>query len=562
MSRIFLTVLNMSLTAGYCIAAVIVLRFFLKKQPKIFSYLLWSVVLFRLLCPFSISSSYSLLRVNTDLLSSDIIGISNTDDAGEKVQDTAIAVAVQGTESGTDISAHSDDDTESAGETWRKVIAVGAWVWLTGILALVLYSIGTVLRLRRSLANAVLTEGNQYEAEGIATPFVMGICRPRIYLPVHLQQEEKRYVLAHEKIHIARKDYLVKITFYTAVCIHWFNPLAWLAFVLMENDMEMSCDETVLKKLGPGVKKEYSRSLLSLSTGESRFWSSPLAFGEGNVKGRVRNILAYRKRTALAIVAVAAALIVVGAGLLLNPVRDKEADVEEETQRLAAFVEDYAEAFCSRNGERIVNFFMDEETALGSVYMLEKEDDMYTLGLSNPWPLEFRYQLIPEEGRAYIYYYAWTSDPHIYVWRENIQCLLIDGGYLVAEDFYWISDRITTKEEFDSVYLIEDVYQFVDYRENGFVDAINYQREDGTSSVDNTVYAEPIRAAEHILNLSGGTGRLDGQSVYQVTVWYTFADGSEVMIPMYQANYDAATETSTDEPLWVVDTAVWNAGAP
>ena len=143
MSRIFLTVLNMSLTAGYCIAAVIVLRFFLKKQPKIFSYLLWSVVLFRLLCPFSISSSYSLLRVNTDLLSSDIIGISNTDDAGEKVQDTAIAVAVQGTESGTDISAHSNDDTESAGETWRKVIAVGAWVWLTGILALVLYSIGT-----------------------------------------------------------------------------------------------------------------------------------------------------------------------------------------------------------------------------------------------------------------------------------------------------------------------------------------------------------------------------------------------------------------------------------
>lgn len=120
MSRIFLTVLNMSLTAGYCIAAVIVLRFFLKKRPKIFSYLLWSVVLFRLLCPFSISSSYSLPRVNTDLLSSDIIGISNTDDAGEKVQDTAIAVAVQGTESGTDISAHSNDDTESAGKHGGK----------------------------------------------------------------------------------------------------------------------------------------------------------------------------------------------------------------------------------------------------------------------------------------------------------------------------------------------------------------------------------------------------------------------------------------------------------
>lgn len=102
----------------------------------------------------------------------------------------------------------------------------------------------------------------------------------------------------------------------------------------------------------------------------------------------------------------------------------------------------------------------------------------------------------------------------------------------------------------------------MDYKENGFVDAINYQREDGTSSVDNTVYEEPIRAAEHILNLSGGTGSLEGQSVYQAMVRYTFADGSEVMIPMYQANYDVETGTSMDEPLWIVDTAVWNAGAP
>ena len=561
MNRIFLTVLNMSLTAGYCILAVILLRFFLRRQPKIFSYLLWSVVLFRLLCPFSVSSSYSLLRVNTDLFSSDIMRAWNIDDSSEGVQETTIAAAISGTESEPDTLAHPDRNAESAAGTWRKVIAVCARVWLTGIFVLILYSVGTVLRLRRSLTNAVPTEENQYEAEGIATPSVLGLCRPRIYLPAHLQEEEKRYALAHEKVHIARKDHLVKIAFYAAACLHWFNPLAWLAFALMENDMEMSCDEAVLGKLGAGVKKEYSRSLLALSTGETRFWSGPLAFGEGGVKGRVRNILAYRKRTVLAVLLAAAVIIVVGAGLLLNPARENEA-AGEETQKLAAFVEDYAEAFCSRAGERIVDFFMDEETALGSVYMLEKEGDMYTLGLSSPWPPEFRYQLIPEESRAYIYYYAWTSDPHIYVWRENIQCLLIDGEYLVAEDFYWIPDSITTKEEFDRVYRIGDAYQFVDYQENGFVDSINYQREDGTSSVDNTVYEEPIRAAEHILNLSGGTGRLDGQSVYQAMVWYTFADGSEVMIPMYQANYDVETETRTGDPLWIVDTAVWNAGAP
>ncbi|MDE5933983.1 MAG: M56 family metallopeptidase, partial [Lachnospiraceae bacterium] len=243
MSRIFLTVLNMSLTAGYCILAVIVLRLLLKRQPKLFSYLLWSVVLFRLLCPFSISSSYSLLQVNTDLFSGDIIRVPDMENVGGGVQDTAIAVAISETENGMDTSAHSNGDTEEAAGTWWEVIAVGAWVWFAGIFALALYSIGTALRLHRSLADAVWTGENQYETGMIKTPFVLGVYRPRIYLPAHLQEEEKRYVLAHEKIHIARRDYLIKILFYAAVCLHWFNPLAWLAFVLMESDMEMSCEE-------------------------------------------------------------------------------------------------------------------------------------------------------------------------------------------------------------------------------------------------------------------------------------------------------------------------------
>lgn len=560
MSRIFLTVLNMSLTAGYCIAAVILLRFFLKRQPKIFSYLLWSVVLFRLLCPFSISSSYSLLRVNTDLLSGDVMRAWNMADIGEEAQDTIIPAAIQEAESGTDTLTHLDGDAEGTVEIWQKVISVGAWVWLAGMFALCLYSIGTVLRLRRSLADAVLMEKNQYEAEGLATPFVLGLCRPRIYLPAQLQEDEKRYVLAHEKIHIARRDYLIKMVFYAAVCIHWFNPLAWLAFVLMENDMEMSCDEAVLKKLGPDVKKEYSRSLLALSTGEAKFWSGPLAFGEGQVKGRVRNILAYRKRTMFAVVSASAAVVVIGIGLLLNPVRENKAD--EEAQKLAAFVEAYAEAFSSRTGKDVVALYVDEETALENVFMLEKENGEYILGMSSPWPDGFHYQIDPEENRADIYYFAWTSDPHITVWLEKIQCIVIEGEYRVAEDLYWTFDNIISKEEFDMAYRIQDAYQFVDYRENGFVDAINYQREDGTSSVDNIVYEEPIRAAEHILNLSGGTGSLEGQSVYQAMVRYTFADGSEVMIPMYQSNYDVETGTSAGKPLWIVDAAVWNAGAP
>lgn len=572
MNRIFLTVLNMSLTAGYCILAVILLRFLLKRQPKIFSYLLWSVVLFRLLCPFSFSSSYSLLRVNTHLFSGEIIRMGSMND-GEGIQENTDGAFLQETEKAEDALGHPGVDTEDAAKIRiQKVIGIGAWIWFAGMLALALHSIRAVFRLRRSLADAVQTEENQYEAEGIASPFVMGVYRPRIYLPSHLAEEEKRYVLAHEKIHIARRDYLVKIVFYAAVCLHWFNPLVWLAFVLMEKDMEMSCDEAVLKKLGADVKKEYSRSLLALSTGEMKFWSSPLAFGEGSVKERVRNILAYRKRTVLGIVLAAMVIIIVGTGLLLNPVRENEAAAEYEkeqkleafveVQELAAFVEAYAEAFSSRIGEDVVALYVDEETALENVFMLEKTDGGYTLGMSSPWPNGFRCQIYPEENRADIYYFAWTSDPHITIWLEKIQCIVIDGEYRVTEDLYRTFDNIASKEEFDMAYRIQDAYQFVDYEENGFVDAINDQREEGTSSVDNTVYAEPAKAAEHILNLAGGTGVVDSGSDHQVMVRYVFADGSEAMIPMYQANYDVETGTSAGEPLWIVDTAVWNAGAP
>lgn len=564
MSRIFWTILHMSLTASYCIAVVIVLRLFLKRWPKIFSYLLWSVVLFRLLCPFSLSSSYSLLRVNTDLFSGDSIHEWSQEDA-EGVQNAVNGEALwENGENAANMLSTQGVEAEDVSGIWlQKAASIGSWVWFAGMLGLVFYSIGSVVRLRRSLADTVRIEEGLYEMEGIATPFVLGISRPKIYLPAHLQEKERQYVIAHEKVHIARKDHLVKIISYAAVCIHWFNPLVWLAFVLMEADMEMSCDEAVLKKLGVGVKKEYSRSLLALSTGKTKCQGSPLAFGEGQVKGRVRNILAYRKRTVLAIVLTAIVLLVVGAGLILDPVRTGNLS-EEEMQKLKVFVEAYADAFSNRNGETIVALYVDEDTALENVFMLEKTGDTYTHGLSSPWPGpdRYRYQIIPEENRADIYYYAWTSDPHSSVWKEEIHYTMVEEEYRIADSTLRILDSILSKEDFDAAYLIQDAYQFGDYWENGSVEAINYQRENGGSSVNNAVYLEPESAAEHILNLTGGTGSVESDSEYQVMVRYLFADGSEVMIPMYQANYDVETGTSSGEPLWIVDTAVWNAGAP
>lgn len=258
MSLLFMKILNMSLAAGYCIAAVIILRLLFRKQPKIFSYLLWSVVLFRLICPFSISSSFSLLRFDTEMISQENImrwsggenenGWGNTGEDDMQEQHGADEIQQQR------MLSTGSERTKTA--FWiQRVITAAAWVWFGGMLLLTGAGIRKAVRLARSLKRAVRMDDRCYEMEGIDTPFVFGLIRPRIYLPVHLTEKDKRYVLEHEGVHIARKDHLVKAAAYGAVCIHWFNPLVWLAFVLMESDMEMSCDEAVIKKSAWTVKK-------------------------------------------------------------------------------------------------------------------------------------------------------------------------------------------------------------------------------------------------------------------------------------------------------------------
>ena len=556
MSQIFITVLNMSLTASYCIAVVIVLRFFLRRQPKIFSYLLWSVVFFRLLCPFSLSSAFSLVRVNTNIISQENMDrwtIENADTAGLYTAEDGFMMQ----ETDNADAQNTEADTRYAAEQTRllKMLIIAARIWIIGIVLLICYSIGTAYRFRRSLRQAVRIGENQYEAENITTPFVFGIIKPRIYLPAHLSEEEKKYVLTHEKIHIVRKDYLVKTAAYGTACIHWFNPLVWLAFVLMENDMEMSCDEAVLRKLGIESKKEYSLSLLSLSSEKMVFRGSPLAFGEGKVKSRVKNILSYRSSRLTAVIAVAVVLVIIIGGLMLNPTEKGEQRLpkEEDREKITELIENYADAFCGRDGAAIAAFYADEEEALANTYdMLDKAGGEYTWGFSSPWPDSYRYVIDWEHGKADIWYYAWTSDPHVTVWKEEKYYEKSGEEYRVTDGSLEYMDSISSEEEFNKAYRIQGKYLFVDYEENGFADAISYQIENGTSAADNTVYSTPETAAEYILNLTGGEGRVEGSYTIQAAVRYRFADGSEVMFPMYMVQ----------ENIWIVDVAVWNAGAP
>lgn len=309
LDKIFLQVLNMSFTAGIVILFVFVVRLLLKNAPKIFSYALWSVVLFRLICPYSFESIFSLLPTKVTPISQDIIYMTVPKiDTGISAINNAV---------NTSLPAATPYASVNPLQIW---VFLGRTAWLLGIAILLLYSIVSLLRLHKQLRNAVHERDNIYFAEGLETAFVMGLFRPRIYLPTTLSADEKRYILLHEQTHIKRFDHVVKILSFFVLCLHWFNPLVWLAFFLSNKDMEMSCDEAVIKKMGNDVKKEYSSSLLALATGKRIVGGIPLAFGEGDTKGRIKNVLNYKKPAFWVITVTLIAVVTMGVSLIANPV--------------------------------------------------------------------------------------------------------------------------------------------------------------------------------------------------------------------------------------------------
>lgn len=312
LGKIFLQILNMSLTGAFVIAFVLAVRLLLKKAPKVISYALWSVVLFRLVCPFSFESGYSLLPakaspilhnfiyMQTPKLNPEISVINNTVNS---ILPSAAAPA-----------------SVNPRQIW---ISIGSVIWLLGIAALLMYSLVTLLQLKKRLRGATLCKDNIFLSDKIGTAFVMGVFRPRIYLPCNLNDTERDYILLHEQTHIRRLDHLVKLTSFFVLCIHWFNPLVWAAFFVSGRDMEMSCDEAVIKHLGNDVKKDYSTSLLTLATGRRLIGGTPLAFGEGDTKERIKNVLHYKKPAFWVIAVSLAAVVCVSMGLMTNP-KDKK----------------------------------------------------------------------------------------------------------------------------------------------------------------------------------------------------------------------------------------------
>ncbi len=334
MENVFRTVLNMSLTASYVIIFVLMVRFPLKKAPRAISYALWSVVGFRLVLPFSFESMFSLIPFTAQLipptvaLGESVSFVSALGAAVESIGDAAnggigaVTVHLGKTTGGYLITTEAYHS-----QVW---LLFGSYLWLIGAVAMLLYSVVSIALLRRRLRGAVLSEGNAYEVENLGTPFVLGIVRPRIFIPVGLSPEQRRYILLHEQTHIRRWDHLVKLLSFITLSVHWFNPLVWTAFMLMSTDMELSCDERVIQAMGGEIRRSYARSLLSLAAGKRMISGSPLAFGEGSVRGRITNVLNYKKPTLWIMVVAIIAVTVIGTGLLANPLRSTAEPVQSD----------------------------------------------------------------------------------------------------------------------------------------------------------------------------------------------------------------------------------------
>ena len=313
MSEAFLKVVNMSISAGWLVLAVLALRLILKKAPKWVNVLLWGIVAIRLICPFSIESALSLIP-STETISPEIMmdwtpeistGIEPLDQVVNPVISTSFAP--QGMASANPL---------------QILIPVAANLWLLGVLILLAYTAISYLTLRYKLRTAVILRDNVFQCETVSSPFVLGILKPRIYLPYAMDGKNLGHVVAHEQAHIRRNDHWWKPLGFLLLTVYWFNPLMWVAYILLCRDIELACDEKVIAELGNDQRADYTQALVACAVNRRMIAACPLAFGEVGVKDRVKSIMNYRKPTFWIIVTALVVCVVVAVCFLTDPVHN------------------------------------------------------------------------------------------------------------------------------------------------------------------------------------------------------------------------------------------------
>ena len=313
MNELFLKIINMSISASWLVLAVLILRFVLKKAPKWINVLLWGIVAIRLICPFSFESPLSLIpSAETIPLN---IGMDSTPTINSGI--SAINNAVN--------PIISQSNTPMAGASINPLqitIGIYEYIWIFGMIALALYTAISYWRLHRKVDTAVRYKDNIFQSENVSSPFVFGIIKPRIYLPFKMNGQDLEHVVAHEHAHIRRKDHWWKPFGFLLLTIHWFNPLMWMAYVLLCRDIELACDEKVIKELGNEQRGDYTQALVACSVNRRMIAACPLTFGEVGIKERVKSVMNYKKPALWVIIIAVIVCVGVAVCFLTNPKQD------------------------------------------------------------------------------------------------------------------------------------------------------------------------------------------------------------------------------------------------
>lgn len=531
METIFLKVFNMGFTASWLILAVLLIRFMLKKAPKWIACLLWALVAFKLICPFSIESALSLIPSSEPLPEQIITDNTFRVNTGIRAVDAPV---------NTYLGDHYYEGVSVPADNGNHVMHVLGILWFIGVVLFLLYGLVSYYRLYRITQVSLRLEGNIFLCDVIDTPFILGVIRPRIYLPSGMEEEQATYVMSHERAHLKRRDHWWKPLGFLILSVYWFWPLCWISYVLFCRDLELACDERVIRELGQESKKPYAEALLACSVKPGGIAACPLAFGETDVKERVKNVLHYKKPAFWIVLAALLCCIVAALCFLTSPKADGDdmAHGEEnaampeegsaESSRGSEEMEDSGEryteeayqgeatkagkeapydmltrwqmAFCARDAEAIADMVTPE---LAEEMLMGSEGD-YSFGFSSPWPWDWEtdsYVYDYDEESAVIYYYAMTSDPHVTCWREELEYKPENDRYVITKEEVFSYDNISTGEEFEKAYHGSLDGTMMDYTKNGLGETLNENALLSSSMAYRDLF-EPESAAVFLLNLS------------------------------------------------------------
>ena len=557
LSQIFLTFLYKNMTVSVVIIAVLLARFLLRKMPKKYSYILWSIVGIRMIFDLPFATNISVFNLFRGFAKrSSTMGTMLTGSRKTNLQGATDALNTIGT-TGTS-TAHASRNTTVGAMTHtlttsQMVLGILGLLWLVVVALFVAYGIYSYVKCRILVRTAVIAHDiipdthkkkgivSVWECDRIPSPFVLGIIRPRIYIPFRMPKQEQAYILAHEQCHIRRLDPLWKLIAFLLLAVYWWNPLVWCAFFYMVRDMEMSCDEAVIEQFGNEIKQGYSNSLLSFAMERHPYSFAPIAFGEGDAGRRIKNVLNFKKPHTWVAILVIVLLVVVCVSCLTNgkdkisseTVSDTENSQMQQTavetteapmssdnsstvQESLQSVDKWAQAFAARDVRTIQDMATDDtKNELKEENLL---DDNGNFGWSSPWPWFDEESGMPayqitqsDDTSATILYYAQVSDPHVTVWKETLQYTRKDDKIEIAHEELQMLNFIASGSEFENAYPKGIQNTPMDYQANGLGETLNEHAisANGMSPDGEYNLTDPMEAAQYLLNLLRNDGKVE-----------------------------------------------------